>query len=88
MYKGILKILLASIHGLDVSVSNQGIGGIASAFQLLEIAHTHFWSKVIYILPFYFPGGIFQNQIHKISHEIDTEKFGFLEKVRTAFLRR
>jgi len=40
-----LKALLAIIHGLEVSFSNQCGGGLASAFQVLEIAHTHYWAK-------------------------------------------
>ncbi|XP_050526812.1 MAP kinase-activating death domain protein isoform X2 [Daktulosphaira vitifoliae] len=45
VYKGMLKGLLAIIHGLEVSFANQCGGGLASAFQVLEIAHTHYWSK-------------------------------------------
>lgn len=40
-----LKVLLAAVHGLEVTYSNFGLGGMASAFQLLEIAHTHYWSR-------------------------------------------
>ena len=40
-----LKMLLAVTHGLEVTYSNFGLGGMASAFQLHEIAHTHFWTK-------------------------------------------
>ena len=46
VYKGMLKVLLTIVHGLEVSMSNFGVGGLASAFQLLEISHTHFWTKV------------------------------------------
>lgn len=42
-----LKVLLAVSHGLEVTYSNFGLGGTASAFQLHEIAHTHYWSKEI-----------------------------------------
>lgn len=42
-----LKALLAIIHGLEVSFGNQSGGGLASAFQVLEIAHTHYWAKDI-----------------------------------------
>ena len=45
MYKGILKVLLAIVTGLEISVSNSGLGGLSSAFRLLEISHTHFWTK-------------------------------------------
>jgi len=47
VWKGMLKALLAIIHGLEVSFSNQCGGGLASAFQVLEIAHTHYWAKDI-----------------------------------------
>jgi hypothetical protein len=40
-----LKMLLAVVHGLEVTFSNFGLGGMASAFQLLEVAHTHYWSR-------------------------------------------
>lgn len=33
------------MHGLEFTYSNYGLGGMASAFQLQEIAHTHYWSK-------------------------------------------
>ncbi|XP_025203393.1 MAP kinase-activating death domain protein-like isoform X3 [Melanaphis sacchari] len=45
VWKGMLKALLAIIHGLEVSFNNQCGGGLASAFQVLEIAHTHYWAK-------------------------------------------
>ena len=32
--------------GNQVSMANYGVGGMSSAFQLLEISHTHFWTKV------------------------------------------
>ena len=40
-----LKVLSAVISGLEVSYANYGLGGMASAFQVLEIAHTHYWTK-------------------------------------------
>lgn len=40
-----LKCLQAVSHGLAVTFSNFGLGGMASVFQLMEIAHTHYWSK-------------------------------------------
>lgn len=33
--------------GLEVTYSNFGLGGMASVFQMMEIAHTHYWSKEI-----------------------------------------
>lgn len=40
-------MLLAIVHGLEVTFSNFGLGGMASVFQLTEIAHTHYWTKEI-----------------------------------------
>ncbi|RZC37304.1 MAP kinase-activating death domain protein [Asbolus verrucosus] len=45
VWKGMLKVLQAVVHGLEVTYGNYGLGGMASAFQLHEIAHTHFWTK-------------------------------------------
>lgn len=45
VWKGMVKCLHAVAHGLDVTYANYGLGGMASVFQLMEIAHTHFWSK-------------------------------------------
>eukprot|EP00095_Tigriopus_kingsejongensis_P005098 maker-scaffold161_size295871-snap-gene-0.10 protein:Tk05098 transcript:maker-scaffold161_size295871-snap-gene-0.10-mRNA-1 annotation:"map kinase-activating death domain isoform x3" len=45
VWKGVLKIVLAIVHGLEVSVSNSALGGLSSAFHVLEIAHTHFWTR-------------------------------------------
>ncbi|XP_017780292.1 PREDICTED: MAP kinase-activating death domain protein isoform X2 [Nicrophorus vespilloides] len=47
VWKGMLKTLQAASHGLEVTFSNYGLGGTASAFQLHEIAHTHYWTKDI-----------------------------------------
>lgn len=40
-----LKVLQALVHGLEVTYGNYGLGGMACAFQLCEIAHTHYWTK-------------------------------------------
>lgn len=45
VWRGMLKCLQAIAHGLDATYSNFGLGGMASVFQLMEIAHTHYWSK-------------------------------------------
>ncbi|XP_076759653.1 rab3 GDP-GTP exchange factor isoform X13 [Xylocopa sonorina] len=45
VYKGMLKCLQAVVHGLGHTYHNFGLGGMASVFQLMEIAHTHYWSK-------------------------------------------
>ncbi|XP_043266245.1 MAP kinase-activating death domain protein isoform X8 [Colletes gigas] len=47
VYKGMLKCLQAVSHGLIHTYTNFGLGGMASVFQLMEIAHTHYWSKDI-----------------------------------------
>lgn len=39
------SILRAVIQGLEATSENNGVGGMASTFQLLEIAHTHYWEK-------------------------------------------
>lgn len=40
-----LKVIQAIVTGLEVTYANYGLGGMASAFQVLEIAHTHYWTK-------------------------------------------
>ncbi|KAJ8675676.1 hypothetical protein QAD02_011462 [Eretmocerus hayati] len=52
VYKGMLKCLQAMSHGLAHTYANFGLssggaaaGGMASVFQMMEIAHTHYWSK-------------------------------------------
>ena len=37
----------ALIGGLEQTYQNQGVGGMASAFMVLEIMHTHYWEKEI-----------------------------------------
>jgi len=39
------NILRAVIQGLEITFENNGLGGMASTVQLLEIAHTHYWIK-------------------------------------------
>lgn len=45
VWKGMLKCLQAVTSGLEVTFSNFGLGGMASVFQMMEIAHTHYWTK-------------------------------------------
>ncbi|CAF3868387.1 unnamed protein product [Adineta steineri] len=45
VFKGMTYILRAVIQGLEATFENNGVGGMASTFQLLEIAHTHYWVK-------------------------------------------
>lgn len=42
-----LKMLISVTAGLEQTYINHGSGGMASSFQLLEIAHTHYWTKDI-----------------------------------------
>ena len=42
-----LEVLKAVVAGFEVTVQNHGIGGVASAFQFLEIAHTHYYGRNI-----------------------------------------
>ncbi|XP_054268868.1 MAP kinase-activating death domain protein isoform X4 [Macrosteles quadrilineatus] len=44
-WKGCLTVLQAIVKGLEQTYSNNGLGGMASVFQVLEIAHTHYWTK-------------------------------------------
>ena len=45
VFKGMAKLLTAITYGLEQTYANNGLGGMASAFQLLEIAHTHYWLR-------------------------------------------
>jgi hypothetical protein len=45
VFKGMVMLLRAVIQGLEATFDNNGVGGMASTFQLLEIAHTHYWVK-------------------------------------------
>ena len=45
VYKGMLSLMKAFIHGLETTFQNYGLGGMASAYMVLEIAHTHCWTK-------------------------------------------
>ncbi len=61
IWKGMLKVLLAVVHGLEFSAtsninnnssnsansSKKANKGLASAFGALEIAHTHYWTKEV-----------------------------------------
>ena len=38
-------MLKSLIAGLEHTYQNQGVGGMASAFSVLEIMHTFFWEK-------------------------------------------
>lgn len=47
VWKGILKCLQAITFGLEQTFGNFGLGGMASVFSMMEIAHTHYWTKEI-----------------------------------------
>ncbi|VDK82304.1 unnamed protein product, partial [Onchocerca ochengi] len=44
-YKGYLKALQTCIAGLEYSYNSSGSNGLASLFHVLEIAHSHYWTK-------------------------------------------
>ena len=47
MWKGLLKILTAIVHGLGASLAaTSGNMCTASAFRALEMAHTHYWTRL------------------------------------------
>lgn len=64
-----LKVLQAVVHGLEHTYSNFGLGGMASVFQLAEMAHTHYWSKEIACLG---DGGMANSALSDYRHELDT----------------
>ena len=43
VYKGMAKLIQTIVYGLEQTYANNGIGGMASAYQLFEIIHTHYW---------------------------------------------
>uniref|UniRef100_A0A8C9FQK4 MAP kinase-activating death domain protein n=1 Tax=Pavo cristatus TaxID=9049 RepID=A0A8C9FQK4_PAVCR len=45
VYKGMLDLLKCTVLSLEQSYANAGLGGMASVFGLLEIAHTHYYNK-------------------------------------------
>ncbi|XP_042315709.1 MAP kinase-activating death domain protein [Sceloporus undulatus] len=45
VYKGMLDLLKCTVLSLELSYTNAGLGGMASVFGLLEIAHTHYYNK-------------------------------------------
>ncbi|XP_069479249.1 MAP kinase-activating death domain protein isoform X33 [Ambystoma mexicanum] len=45
VYKGMLDVLKCTVSSLEQSYSNAGLGGMASVFSLLEIAHSHYYNK-------------------------------------------
>lgn len=46
VWKAMLKVINAMIYGLEQNYLHHGSSsGMASAFNILEIAHTHYWVK-------------------------------------------
>ncbi|XP_039610015.1 MAP kinase-activating death domain protein isoform X18 [Polypterus senegalus] len=45
VYKGMLDLLKCTVSSLEQSYTNAGLGGMASVFNLLEIACTHYYTK-------------------------------------------
>nr|KAG5689468.1 hypothetical protein BaRGS_021015 [Batillaria attramentaria] len=45
VFKGMLAMCKAIISGLEHTIQNHGLGGMASAYNVLEIAHTHYWQR-------------------------------------------
>ena len=45
VFKGLLAMCKAIIAGLEHTIQNHGLGGMASAYMVLEIAHTHYWHR-------------------------------------------
>lgn len=45
VWRGLAEVLSAIVHGLEESYSRNKLIGIASLFSMLEMAHTHYWTK-------------------------------------------
>ncbi|BFZ04225.1 hypothetical protein BsWGS_07264 [Bradybaena similaris] len=45
VFKGMLSLIKCIIHGLGHTINNHGLGGMASAYIVLEVAHTHYWQR-------------------------------------------
>lgn len=43
-----MKCLQAVTFGLEQTYANFGLGGMASVFTMMEIAHTHYWTKELH----------------------------------------
>ncbi|XP_050672474.1 MAP kinase-activating death domain protein isoform X2 [Leptidea sinapis] len=69
VWKGMLKVLQAVVHGLEHTYSNFGLGGMASVFQLAEMAHTHYWSKELAAVE---QGGMGASAISDYRHDLET----------------
>ncbi|XP_018115675.1 MAP kinase-activating death domain protein isoform X45 [Xenopus laevis] len=45
VYRGMLDLLKCTVSSLEQTYANAGLGGMASVFGLLEIAHSHYYNK-------------------------------------------
>lgn len=64
VWRGILKCMQAIAHGLEVTYHNFGLGGMASVFQMMEIAHTHYWSKDLTEAAEHVPASLLSSQVN------------------------
>lgn len=64
VWRGMMKCMQAIAHGLEVTYHNFGLGGMASVFQLMEIAHTHFWSKDLTEAVEHVPASLLSSQVN------------------------
>lgn len=67
VWKGMLKCLQAIAHGLEQTNLNNGLGGMASVFQMMEVAHTHYWSKELAEMSSDMGSSIISSQVMKIK---------------------
>ena len=70
--KGMQSVLKAIIHGLGHTITNHGLGGMASAYMLLEMAHTHYWARPP-------PGGGSGKSDQSLTPEVGPRR-GFLKR--------
>ena len=45
VWRGMLKVCIAIVSGLEQSYMHNKLVGMASVFSLLEVAHTHYWTR-------------------------------------------
>jgi len=46
VYRGLLELIKCVLSGLELTYNERnGLGGMASTFNLLEICHTHYYAK-------------------------------------------
>ncbi|KAM8940254.1 MAP kinase-activating death domain protein isoform 7-T7 [Pelodytes ibericus] len=67
VYKGMLDLLKCTVSSLEQSYANAGLGGMASVFSLLEIAHTHYYNKGTEHAKHFFDSGDTEEKRSQIS---------------------